>query len=90
MMLGLGESKEEVFEAIDDLAGMGLDILTLGQYLQASRLKLPVKAFVSPDEFKAYEDYARSKGIKEVFAGPFVRSSYHAFDVKKNFEESNN
>jgi lipoyl synthase len=90
MMLGLGESKEEVFEAIDDLAGMGLDILTLGQYLQASRLKLPVKAFVSPDEFKAYEDYARSKGIKEVYAGPFVRSSYHAFDVKKNFEESNN
>lgn len=88
MMLGLGETKEEVMEAIDDLASIGLDILTLGQYLQASRLKLPVRSFVSPDEFKFFEEYARSKGIKEVYAGPFVRSSYHAFDVKKSFEET--
>ena len=86
IMLGLGETQEEVFETIDDLALIGLDILTMGQYLQASRLKLPVRAFVTPEQFKVYEDYARSKGIKEVFAGPFVRSSYHAFDVKKSFE----
>lgn len=90
MMLGLGETKQEVYEAIDDLASIGLDILTLGQYLQASRLKLPVKAFISPEEFKDYAEYAKSKGIKEVYAGPFVRSSYHAFDVKKSFEESQN
>lgn len=87
MMLGLGETQEEVFEAIDDLKAVGLDILTLGQYLQASRLKLPVKAFISPQEFKVFEEYAKAKGIKEVYAGPFVRSSYHAFDVKKSFEE---
>jgi len=90
MMLGMGETEEEVFEAIDDLAAIGLDILTLGQYLQASRLKLPVKSFVTPEQFKVYEDYARKKGIKEVFAGPFVRSSYHAFDVKKSFEKTLN
>lgn len=88
MMLGLGETQDEVFEAIDDLAAIKLDILTLGQYLQASRLKVPVKAFITPQEFKLYEDYARSKGIKEVFAGPFVRSSYHAFDVKKRLDSA--
>ena len=87
LMLGLSETEEEVFQTIDDLASIGLDILTLGQYLQASRLKLPVKAFITPEQFKIYENYARSKGIKEVFSGPFVRSSYHAFDVKKNFEQ---
>jgi len=88
MMLGLGETQEEVCEAIRDLAEIGLDILTLGQYLQASRLKIPVKEFITPEQFKFYEDFARSCGIKEVFAGPFVRSSYHAFDVKKSFESS--
>lgn len=86
MMLGLGETDEEVFQAIDDLAAIGLDILTLGQYLQASRLKLTVKEFITPEKFKMYENYALSKGIKQVFAGPFVRSSYHAFEVKKAFE----
>jgi lipoic acid synthetase len=88
MMLGLGETKEEVCEAIKDLAATGLDILTLGQYLQASRLKIPVKEFVTPEQFKYFEDFARECGIKEVFAGPFVRSSYHAFDVKKSFEKA--
>jgi len=86
IMLGLGESDEEVKQTLQDLAEIGLDILTMGQYLQASRLKLPVKAFITPQKFKEFEEYALSIGIKSVFAGPYVRSSYHAFDVKKSFE----
>ena len=87
MMLGLGETSEEVLQSIEDCKAIGLDILTLGQYLQASRLKIPVKEFVTPEKFKMYEEYALSIGIKEVFSGPFVRSSYHAFDIKKNLDE---
>jgi lipoic acid synthetase len=78
LMLGLGETIEEVKEAIRDLHKVGCDIITLGQYLQASRTKLRVKEFIHPDLFKAYEEYGLSLGIPHMYCGPFVRSSYNA------------
>lgn len=81
LMVGLGESKEQVHATLRDLQQAGCDIVTIGQYLQANRLKLRLKAFIHPDEFKAYENFGREIGIKQMFCGPFVRSSYHAGDV---------
>lgn len=78
IMVGLGETEDQVKETIRDLAEVGCDIITIGQYLQASRIKLRVKAFVHPDQFKAYEDYGLGLGMKYVYSGPFVRSSYNA------------
>lgn len=80
IMVGLGEREGEVFETIDDLAKVGCDLMTIGQYLQPSRHKLLVKEFVHPDQFEKYKKYGESKGIK-MFCGPFVRSSYHAGQV---------
>ena len=78
MMLGLGETVDEVKEAIRDLHQAGCDIITLGQYLQASRIKLRVKEFIHPDLFKSYEEYGQSIGVPHMYCGPFVRSSYNA------------
>lgn len=78
LMLGLGETIEETKEAIKDLQSIGCDIITLGQYLQASRTKLRVKEFIHPDQFKAYEEYGLSIGVPYMYCGPFVRSSYNA------------
>lgn len=78
MMVGLGESKEQVHETLRDLAAAGCDIVTIGQYLQPNQRKLLVKAFIIPDEFKEYENYGYSLGIKHMYCGPFVRSSYNA------------
>lgn len=83
LMVGLGESEEEVKETIRDLKEAGCSILTIGQYLQPNRQKLRVKAFVHPDQFEAYAAYGRSIGVKHMFCGPFVRSSYHASSVFK-------
>lgn len=77
-MLGLGESEEELFEAMDDLRAAKVDILTLGQYLQPTRQHLPVAKYVSPDEFNKYKEIALSQGFRYVESGPMVRSSYHA------------
>lgn len=77
IMVGLGETEAQVQKTIEDLAKF-CDIITIGQYLQASRIKLRVKNFVHPDQFKAYEEYGLSLGVKHVYAGPFVRSSYNA------------
>jgi lipoic acid synthetase len=77
-MVGLGESVEEVKETLRDLKEAGCSIVTIGQYLQASKKKLLVKEFITPEQFKAYEEYGKSIGLKHVFSGPFVRSSYHA------------
>lgn len=77
-MVGLGESDDEVKEALQDLAKAGVDIVTIGQYLQPSRHKLRVKAFIPPAQFEAWADFGRSIGIPYVYAGPFVRSSYNA------------
>jgi|JI9StandDraft_1071089.scaffolds.fasta_scaffold32479_3 lipoic acid synthetase len=82
LMLGLGEEKEEILQTLEDLYKAGVDILTLGQYLQASRTKLLVKSFITPETFKEYEESAYAIGFKRVYAGPFVRSSYHAGSLK--------
>jgi lipoic acid synthetase len=78
IMLGLGESREEVFKAMDDLVANGLLILTLGQYLQPTRMHLPVAAYIHPDTFAMYREEGLKRGIRYVEAGPLVRSSYHA------------
>jgi lipoic acid synthetase len=78
IMLGLGETEAEVKETIEDLARVGCDIITMGQYLQASHTKLRVKEFVHPDQFKAYEEYGLKLGVRHMYCGPFVRSSYNA------------
>ncbi|HWC59309.1 MAG TPA: lipoyl synthase [Verrucomicrobiae bacterium] len=78
VMLGLGETPEELFTAMDDLRAAGCDILTLGQYLQPTIKHLPVVEFVSPEKFQQYGDRARQMGFVHVASGPMVRSSYHA------------
>lgn len=78
MMLGLGETAPEVKESMRDLYEAGCDIITLGQYLQASRSKLRVKEFIPPEQFKAYEKFGKELGVPYVYAGPFIRSSYNA------------
>jgi lipoic acid synthetase len=78
IMLGLGETEQEVYESLNDLASVKCDVVTLGQYLQPTPKHLPVARFVHPDEFKAYKEYALQKGFRFVESGPLVRSSYHA------------
>jgi lipoic acid synthetase len=78
IMLGIGETKEEVFKAMDDLAENGLMILTLGQYLQPTKMHLEVAEFIHPDTFAMYKEEGLKRGLKYVESGPLVRSSYHA------------
>lgn len=78
LMVGLGERKDEVYETLRDLAEIKCDVITIGQYLQSDSRKLLVKSFVTPDEFKEYETYGYTLGIKRMYCGPFVRSSYNA------------
>ncbi len=78
IMLGLGETKEQVYRAMDDLAANGLDILTLGQYLQPTKMHHEVIEFIHPDLFDHYREEGLKRGIKYVESGPLVRSSYHA------------
>ena len=78
LMLGLGETRHEVEEVLRELAGLGVDILTLGQYLAPSKQHLAIERYVPPAEFAELEQYARDQGITHVVAGPLVRSSYHA------------
>jgi lipoic acid synthetase len=78
LMLGLGESRDEVSQAMDDLRGAGVDLLTLGQYLRPTANHLPVRQFIHPDEFAALRQLGLNKGFVEVVAGPLVRSSYRA------------
>ncbi len=78
LMVGHGETEEQVKETIRDLKDAGCDAITIGQYLQANRLKLHVKSFVTPEQFKIYEEYGHSIGIPFMYCGPFVRSSYNA------------
>lgn len=81
LMLGLGETEAEIIETMDDLRAIGVDILTLGQYLQPSMHHLPVVRYVTPDEFKTYRDWGLKRGFMEVVSGAFVRSSYRAEQV---------
>jgi lipoic acid synthetase len=78
LMVGLGESREEIMQVMDDLRAANVDFLTIGQYLQPSRKHAPVDRFWTPDEFKSLEAIARSKGFLMVSASPLTRSSYHA------------
>ena len=78
IMLGLGEKDEEVYQAMDHLVTHGLDILTLGQYLQPTKLHIEVAEFVHPDKFAHFKDEGLKRGLKYVESGPLVRSSYHA------------
>lgn len=78
IMLGLGETEEEVMETLHDLRSVGVDVVTLGQYLQPTPKHLPVAEFVTPDQFNKYEKVGLEMGFRFVESGPLVRSSYHA------------
>lgn len=78
IMLGLGETKEEVVQTLRDLADNGTDVVTIGQYLQPTRKHLPVQRFVHPDEFNEYKEIGYDLGLDYVESGPLVRSSYHS------------
>ncbi|MGB3180718.1 MAG: lipoyl synthase [Cyclobacteriaceae bacterium] len=78
IMLGLGETDEEVYKAMDDLVANGCDILTLGQYLQPTKMHIEVAEFVHPDKFAMFKEEGLRRGLKYVESGPLVRSSYHA------------
>jgi lipoic acid synthetase len=77
-MVGLGESKEEVIQVMDDMRSAGVDFITIGQYLQPTRKHAPIDRFVTPDEFKTYETIAYAKGFLMVSSSPLTRSSHHA------------
>lgn len=78
IMLGLGETEEEVKQTMLDLRDVDVDIVTIGQYLQPSKKHLPVKEFITPDQFKVYEDFGKEIGFRHVESGALVRSSYKA------------
>jgi lipoic acid synthetase len=78
IMLGLGETNDEIIQTLKDLRAHDVDMITLGQYLQPSKFHMPVARFVTPEEFKRFGEIARELGFKNVASGPLVRSSYHA------------
>jgi len=78
LMVGLGETREEVFEVLADLRRCDVDVVTIGQYLNPTARHIPVERFVVPAEFVEYRRHARELGFRRCEAGPFVRSSYHA------------
>lgn len=80
-MVGLGESDEQVYALLDDLAEVGADIVTIGQYLRPSKHQVPVIRYVAPEVFEAYKEYGESIGISHVESGAFVRSSYNAAKI---------
>ena len=84
-MLGLGETREEVLELFRDLRGAGCDFLTIGQYLQPRKDRLPVVRYITPEEFEDYKKIGEEMGFSAVASGPFVRSSFHA---SKMFEKT--
>lgn len=78
IMVGLGETKDEVFQTMDDLLAHNCDVLTIGQYLQPTKMHLEVESFIHPDVFAEYKEVGLQKGFPYVESGPLVRSSYHA------------
>ncbi len=78
LMLGLGETPEEVIESMEDLRSVSVDVLTLGQYLQPTAKHLPIHEFVTPEQFAVYKQVGLNMGFRYVESGPLVRSSYHA------------
>jgi lipoic acid synthetase len=86
LMLGLGETEPELFQAMDDLLEHGVTVLTLGQYLRPSPQHLPVVSYVTPEMFENYKQIALQKGFRHVASAPLVRSSYHAADFKPELD----
>ena len=78
IMLGLGETREEILETMDDLLAVDCRIMTIGQYLQPSKLHYPVQDYIHPDTFAEYGRIGREKGFRHIESSPMVRSSYHA------------
>lgn len=83
IMLGLGETKEQVLEVFKALRDVDCDMITIGQYLRPSEDHLPIVEYVTPEQFKEYEDIAYDMGFKQVASGPLIRSSYYAEDISK-------
>lgn len=83
IMLGLGETREEVVKTLQDLRDIGVDAVTIGQYLRPTMKHLPVVSFIHPDEFKEYEQIGQDLGFAFVASGPFIRSSYNAIEFSK-------
>ena len=83
LMLGLGENRQELIEVFQKLRSVGVDILTLGQYLRPTRYQLPVARYVPPEEFESLAKTAKDLGFLTVYAGPLVRSSFNAFEVSQ-------
>ncbi len=88
LMVGLGETKEEVLQVMDDLRAADVDFITIGQYLQPTPRHAPIDRFVTPDEFRYYERIAKAKGFLMVASSPLTRSSYHAGDDFKKMQEN--
>jgi lipoic acid synthetase len=86
LMVGLGESTEEIKAVMDDLHKNGCSIVTIGQYLQPSKEQSPVEAFISPEQFEEYKEYGQKIGIPIVYAGPFIRSSYMAEEIFRDLQ----
>lgn len=82
-MLGLGEEEEEIKQTLKDLKNVGVDIVTIGQYLQPTKRHIPVQKYYTPEEFKKFKEIGEAMGIKFIFSGPLVRSSYHASEILK-------
>lgn len=83
IMLGLGETKDEVIKTLQDLRNVGVDAVTIGQYLRPTMRHLPVAEYIHPDQFKEYESIGEEMGFAFVASGPFIRSSYNAIDFSK-------
>ena len=90
IMVGLGESREEVLQVMDDMRSAAIDFLTIGQYLQPTRKHAAIDRFVTPDEFKSYETIARTKGFLLVSSSPLTRSSYHADEEFERLRDARN
>lgn len=89
IMLGLGETEQQVLKVMDDLLEVGCDILTIGQYLRPSKNHLPVFEYITPQKFEKYKKIAIEKGFKFVASGPYVRSSYKAFEGMEILKNQN-
>ncbi|HEY1389937.1 MAG TPA: lipoyl synthase, partial [Ktedonobacterales bacterium] len=87
-MLGLGETHDEIVELLRDIRAHNVDIVTIGQYLRPSPQHLPIERYVPPDEFREYARISREMGFRNVYSGPLVRSSYHAWDQVKQLADA--
>ncbi|MFA4838290.1 MAG: lipoyl synthase, partial [Candidatus Neomarinimicrobiota bacterium] len=88
IMVGLGETCEQILELMNDVLSAGCDILTIGQYLQPTKDHLPVERYITPDEFEFYRQDGVRRGFRAVYSGPLVRSSFHAEEVQKSVSSS--